>query len=255
MKILDLDMDYFVHEMATFIPDNYDKRLNDDEFHVWSKEKVIDFIENNLGLSKERKVCGRIVEHHNETLYYWRELIKQKKLEYPFEIIHVDSHADLGLGYASWAFIFEELLGIKVEKRCEIESYEYMFTKYSKPKIGDYLLFALAFRWISKLTYVCNPNEAGNDYLYYVFRDFKEPNNVIELTYSEEYKLSEIGKFRHKQYLESCIKEPPVEFEVIKKPYLVNYNGDFDFITFCISPNYTPSKADYIIDIIKEYII
>lgn len=59
----------------------------------------------------------------------------------PFEVVHVDSHADLALGCSSWIFIFDKLLGIDVEKRADIENYKNMFDDYRLP---DYLLYALA---------------------------------------------------------------------------------------------------------------
>lgn len=255
MKILDIDMDYFLYEVPSCIPSDCKTRL-DDDYIPWGKEVVIKFMEKRLGLSKEKKIPGKIVQHHNEALYYWRDLVKKSKLQTPFDVIHVDSHADLGLGFSSWTFIFEKLLGLEVEKRCDIENYKTIFDKYSLPGIGDYLLFALSFRWISKLTYICNPTESGNDYLLYILKDCKEPNNKIQLPYNNKYKASDLNdSYDRDRYLKSATLEPEVEFEIINKVKDINYNGDFDFITFCISPNYTPKSADFIIDIIKEYII
>lgn len=34
----------------------------------------------------------------------------------------------------------------------------------------------------------------------------------------------------------------------------VKYDGDFDFVVMAQSPNYTPASADFIIDIVREYI-
>ena len=53
-----------------------------------------DFFENNLGLSKNNKIPGRVVVGHNESLFFWEELLEQGKLTDPFEVVHVDSHAD-----------------------------------------------------------------------------------------------------------------------------------------------------------------
>ena len=141
MKILDLDMDYFLQDVPVCIPSNSVNRVDENFTIPWSKEDVISFLENNLGLSKEHKIQGKIVKHHHEALYYWRELINTKKLNVPFEVVHVDSHADLALGCSSWIFIFDKLLGIDVEKRADIENYKNMFDDYRLP---DYLLYALA---------------------------------------------------------------------------------------------------------------
>lgn len=151
MRILDIDMDYFLKEIPIIISENNTDRVPDEDYQVWSKEEVIDFLENKLGLSKETKIKGKIVIHHNEALYYWRTLIQEERLFAPFEVVHIDSHADLGLGYPSWTFIMDSLITVPVEERTKIENYGSMFEKYYEPRIGDYLLFALAFRWIKNL--------------------------------------------------------------------------------------------------------
>lgn len=92
MKILDLDMDYFMDDIACGIGENLNERLSEEDYGsgVWTRKQVTDFLENHLGLSKERRIKGRIVSGHNEALFFWKELIQQKKLTYPFETIHID---------------------------------------------------------------------------------------------------------------------------------------------------------------------
>lgn len=255
-KILDIDMDYFLHEVPMYITADSKNRVDGEVYVPWTKESVISFIENNLGLSKQNKINGKIVEHHHEALYCWRDLINQLDIKIPFEVVHVDSHADLGLGFSSWVFILEKILGIDVEKRSDIEHYKDKFDEYKLPNIGDYLLFALSFRWISKLTYVSNPSETGDDYPIYIMKNFDDNSGKIQLPYNNKYPATDIfdGTKKRKEYLKSSILEPEVEFDIVKRPEDVKYKGDFDFITFCISPNYTPESANFIIDIIKEYI-
>lgn len=45
-----------------------------------------------------------------------------------------------------------------------------------------------------------------------------------------------------------------VPFVIIPSVEDVKYNGEFDFIVMAQSPNYTPASADFIINIVKEYI-
>ena len=56
MKVLDLDMDYFMEHIAC-IPFSVSDRLDEDNYGdtVWSEERVRNFLENNLGLSKKIK--------------------------------------------------------------------------------------------------------------------------------------------------------------------------------------------------------
>ena len=118
MRVLDLDMDYFMKSVATFIGESETDRLPEDDYgdYVWTEREVRDFLENNLGLSKGNKIRGRVVAGHNESLFFWRELIEKGELTTPFDVIHVDSHADLDLGYRSWAHILDYLLKLPTPK-------------------------------------------------------------------------------------------------------------------------------------------
>ena len=254
MRILDIDMDYFLKEIPIMISGNSTVRISDDDYLVWSKDEVIDFFENRLGLSKEIKIKEKIVTHHNEALYHWRKLVQEYRLSVPFEVVHIDSHADLGLGYPSWVFILDSLLSVPVEERIKIENYGDIFEKYYEPSIGDYLLFALAFRWISKLVYVCNPTDMGNDYVWMILKDGIESNDKIQLAYNKEMKAVEIASNTEKYYA-TAYREPEVNFEIVRRVEDVSYNGDFDYIIFYVSPNYTLAAADFIIDIMRVYIL
>ena len=48
----------------------------------------------------------------------------ENKITVPFEIIHIDFHADLGLGYPSWTFVLDSVLRMSVNDRYKIESYK-----------------------------------------------------------------------------------------------------------------------------------
>lgn len=81
MRVLDLDMDYFMTEIAN-TPFSCKERLAEEDYgnSVWSAEEVRQFLEQNLGLSNTHKIPGRIVSGHNESLFFWEELINSKKL-------------------------------------------------------------------------------------------------------------------------------------------------------------------------------
>ena len=265
MKVLDLDMDYFMNDIATNVADSSTKRLSEEHYResVWKEVRVRDFIENNLGLSKKRKTRGRIVVGHNESLFFWKELINKGKLSTPFEVVHVDSHADLGLGYSSWKYILNEVLQYNVSERPMHNRYIDCWGNMKEEGIGDYLLWAIAYQWISKLTYCANPNGDKNDYLWDILKDFHENliwdepvENVIQLVYNPEmdfpeYNDSEVVK---KKYVDDGKKEPEVPMMIIPTIRDVKYNGDFDFVVIAQSPNYTPKSADFIMDIFREYV-
>ncbi len=265
MKILDLDMDYFMESVA-HTPESVCDRLPECDYgdSVWSEKRVRNFLENNLGLSKNNKICGRIVSGHNEALTFWRELITKGTLTIPFEVVHVDSHADLGLGYNSWKYILDELLSYPPEKRPLHNRYVDCSGKTTEEGIGDYLLFAIAYRWIFKITYCANPNADKNDYLVDTLKNFEEKliwdepvENIIQLYYNPnlDFPNYDDGSFAKKQYIATSLKEPEVPLLIIPTIEAVKYNGDFDFIVMAQSPNYTPASADFIMDIFREYMV
>lgn len=265
MKILDLDMDYFMDVIAFHVSQSNTKRLIDDYYvdSVWSEARVIDFLENNLGLSKNKKIKGRIVKGHNEALYFWRELIEQNKLKIPFEVVHVDSHADLGLGYSSWKYILDKLLLYEAKERPNHNHYLDCFGKETTESIGDYLLFAIAYQWISKLTYCANPNGDKNDYVLDILKDFHENyiwdspvENIIQLAHNVNMERPNYddSEYLKRHYFSMAQKDPEVPMIIIPTIADVKYNGDFDFAVMAQSPNYTPMNADFIMDIFREYI-
>lgn len=266
MKVLDLDMDYFMDCFATGIAESTDTRLPEEDYsdYVWEEHRVREFIENNLGLSKSKKVKGRIVRGHNEALFFWHELIKNNSLKIPFEVVHVDSHADLGLGYSSWTYILDYLLQYPVEERCTHTKYVNCFGKLSDVGIGDYLLFAIAFRWIKKLTYCANPKGDKNDYVLDTLKDFEEKyiwdkpvENKIQLVCNPnmDFPSYDASEEMKQEYLNNGVKEPEVPFWIIPSIEDVKYDGDFEFVVMAQSPNYTPESADFIMDILREYIV
>ncbi|TII03874.1 hypothetical protein FAJ35_01400 [Streptococcus suis] len=47
-------------------------------------------------------------------MIFWKELINSKMLSDPFDVVHIDSHADLVLGGASWSFCKVSFLHIRL---------------------------------------------------------------------------------------------------------------------------------------------
>ena len=121
MKVLDLDMDYFMKSVATFINESEPERLPEEDYgdSVWSEREVRNFLEGNLGLSKQNRIRGRVVAGHNESLFFWRELIEKGDLSTPFDVIHSLPFIDYMDGFPDeknglWGVV-QELLGRKVD--------------------------------------------------------------------------------------------------------------------------------------------
>ncbi len=158
MRVLDIDMDFFMDIVAGGKKEGSVIRLTDRSSiaSVWSKDRVTDFIEKNLGLSKQNKIKGRIFEQHKDALYFWEELIDNEDLECPFEVAHVDSHSDLSYDDTGYEFVYNELSKVKInERRNYINGIAGGIDKINS---GNYLLYAIAFGYISELVYCTNPN-------------------------------------------------------------------------------------------------
>ncbi len=265
MRVLDLDMDYFMDDVAISISSFCVERLSESDYGdaVWSEDRVRTFLEENLGLSRQNRLPGRIVVGHNESLFFWEELIEQGRLTVPFEVIHVDSHADLGLGFPTSSFLQSAFITLPIETRQRIRNYEFN-DKICEIDIGDYLLWGIAYRMFSKITYCANPNGECNDYCVDTLKDFKEEficdkpvSEYIQLTYNKDMDLPKYGskEYYKRKYLDGAVREPEVELRIIPKIEDVKYDGEFDFVVLAQSPNYTPASADFIMDILREYII
>ena len=72
MKILDLDMDYFLDYPVFEICPESNVRVQDEacKDSVWTEARVRNFLESNLGLSRTNKIKGRIVEGHDQSLFF-----------------------------------------------------------------------------------------------------------------------------------------------------------------------------------------
>ena len=233
--------------------------------NLWSEQEVRSFLENNLGLSKEHKKRGRIVSGHNESLFFWRELIEKGDLVTPFEVIHVDSHGDLGCGYlTSVKHILDCVLYYPVEERYKHPRYINRMGEPQKEGIGDYLLFAIAYRWISRIVYCSNPHSEPNDYAWQIIKNFDEQpiwdkpaESIIQLLYNPdmEFPLFDDDADKKKDFIDRSQKEPEVPLLIIPTNEDVSFDGNFDFAVLAQSPNYTPASADFIMDIFRDYII
>lgn len=269
-NIIDLDMDFFLEDISTEVISPQERITDDDEsLAPKGRNYIVDFLENKLGLSKERKIQGKIVEHHQEALNYWHDLVLGNELWVPFNLVHVDAHSDLMYRPSNCQQIFN-LLGFEVDSR-----YDYMIKNDIRPKCGDYLIFAIVFRWLNSLTYVVHPKgngsdffpflleykppkkkESGYNYFKVLFHENESGDGFIQLPYNpkDDY-LKLVNWETQKEYIDASTLEPKVAFEVTNKYDEINHKGDFDFLVFSKSPNYTPASADFIIDIISEYIV
>lgn len=231
MKVLDLDMDFFLSGPCPCAP--LGCRPPEGTATVWSEKDVRAFLEEHCGLSKEHRVRGAVFETHDQALEYWMYRHIEHALDFPFDCVHVDTHSDLAFGPPGPDFVLKAVLTRQPNVRPALAAYR----SGKKLDEANYLLFAIAFRWIKSLYYVKNPrsmedvpprilNEAGHVFLRSDVSALMERMNGIE----------------------------PVVFFKETRDWTTFQETDFSFATLAQSPRYAPASADWIMDVFREYI-
>lgn len=148
--VLDLDLDFFVRPIAYWPEPG---RRSDAEYRHATSDEVRVFLEQKCHLNRGSKIPGQEVIEHEDAFWTWQRWLDEKRLSEPFCVIHVDAHADLGLGDGCWEYLLTELLAFPVEQRRSPR------VGHGGLNSGNFLAFAIANRWISDLRYVF-PNRA-----------------------------------------------------------------------------------------------
>lgn len=240
MKVLDIDLDFFIDPR----PRRRAKsgRLSTTEFRAWSAQSVEEYLTQRCNLQKGCPLPGAIVECHHELFDHWRSLISSSDLESPFQLTHLDSHADMGMGDGSCSYIMGELLhrdlrDRQTPKRGGVEGL----------LEGNYVSFSLACRWISSIVYVCHPelfkqNCGSDDIPECMFQGNKSGCNVLQLKrLPRECRTS----VRRLEEFVPLSLEPEVSIQVVEREAF-HADESYSFIFAARSPGYTPKTADRI---------
>lgn len=173
-RVLDIDLDFFVQGAATGrAPD--DGRLDSDMYPRWPIEDALAFLRGRCLLTQP--VAGMVVERHGELFGRWRDAIAQGLLAPPLSVVHIDAHADIGMGDSGYMYLLSEVLRLPVHARQEPR------TDDGGLGDGNYLAFAIACRWLCALTYVYNSEGPGRptDILRPLMKDFDFDASSIQL--------------------------------------------------------------------------
>ena len=108
MKVLDLDMDFFLSDACPLAP--LGERPSENCAQPYTDEQVIAFLEEQCGLSREHPVPGLIFDTHDKALDFWRARMREGVLNAPFDVVHVDTHSDLAFGPPGTDFVLKAVL-------------------------------------------------------------------------------------------------------------------------------------------------
>ena len=232
MTLLDIDLDFFLTAPCPFAEAG--ARPSDTCALPHSEERVRRFLEQNLGLDRHTKTPGRVFETHDGAVLYWQELVQAGRLSAPFEVVHVDTHSDLGIAQRGYPFVKNSVLCRPVEKRREFENFKAM----GQLNEANYLVFALAARLIERLVNLRNtaslpdfPNEMRAD------AEHIQLKSAFPTLFEAKYGA-----------------EPPVRYIEYADGYEFRADKKFDFVSLALSPRYTPRSADCLAEVIAEYI-
>ncbi len=237
MRVLDIDLDFFLSDCCPLAEHGFRPSVIGHE--PWPEGRVRCFLERNCGLTQKRPTRGRVFLTHDSALQFWAELIDSGLLTVPFHLTHIDAHSDLGIGSPGPGFVLNSVLAVPPSRRVQIEKY------YSMRQLDEanYLLFALAFRWICSLDNVRNPKSRPDIPKALAFRDESGCYCRIRLS-------SLISSLKESDYG----AEPDIEFKVFDDYTAFSADTPYDFVSFAVSPRYLPKEADYLIAVVKDYI-
>lgn len=263
MNILDIDLDFFLNGRI--------QRRNDDIFNrpdgfgivPWSKDEVLNFLNSKLNVNGI--FPGYIFVSHDELFYKLKDLIEKDKLDKPFNLVHVDAHSDLGMGF-DWKYLHSTFLDLPVIERHNAKGGD------DGINYGNFVSFALGCRWISTLDLVINKNwhddiprkllskktfeiakkKSIQDCLPYGDYKFE-----IELQKIDENVIEDIV-YKQINFFDVCKKigEPTIPLNIITIEKLSNRYSKmkWDYIFLTHSPGYVPSSADYLLQQIGNFI-
>ncbi|MBQ2833695.1 MAG: UPF0489 family protein [Clostridia bacterium] len=232
MRVLDLDMDFFLSDPCPLA--EYGKRPDESCAAAWPEEDVVRFLEEQCGLSAARPVPGAIFDTHDKALDFWQARLEEGSLTAPFEVVHVDTHSDLAFGPPGTNYVLNVVLSRLPQQRAAVDAYRAAVELDE----ANYLLFALAFRWISGLAYVRNPKSHQD-----IPRQLLDGDGNIHLrSFISAMMEGKNGK------------EPVIPFDVYDDYTAFKQHG-YDFVTLAQSPRYAPASADRIMEIVRRYIV
>lgn len=232
-RVLDIDLDLFLADCCPLAPVGERPALRGHE--PWPEEKVRAFLEKGCGLDRKAPLPGRVFDTHDKALLYWQELIDSGRLTAPFSVTHCDAHSDLGIGYPGPGIVLNGVLPVRFPQRTDTDAY------YKRKQLDEanYLLFALAFRYVGALENIRNPLSRPD-----------KPASLFIHGGSGIRLCSPVSKL-----MESANgPEPCIPYREWNDPMTYQTSAPFSFLSAAQSPRYAPGEADALLEVIREYI-
>ena len=237
MRVLDLDMDFFLSDVCALAAPG--KRPSVSEAQPWDEAAVRAFLEKNCGLSRQNPVPGRVFITHDGALDLWKEWVEACRLRAPFHVTHVDAHSDLGAGKPGPAYVLETVLALPPEKRFDLARYR----QEEKLDEANYLLFALALRYVASLENVRSP------------RSRPDMPQAIAVGGGQSPRALRLSSTLSRLLPQYDFHEPEIPYEVYGDWRTFRADAPYALASMAISPRYAPQEADFIAAVFREYIV
>ena len=248
MRVLDLDLDVFV---SPIVHVHSAIRPSDADYTVWDAHSVRDFLEVKCGLSNLKPTLGAVFDEHDEIFDFINVQIAHGKMSPPFDLVHVDAHADMGCGqWLPIRYLLTDLMHRNQKDRLSPVRGTNGLNR------GTITLFLAAAGWLGSLNYVHHEDD-GTDFSE-LFLDYDIKSGAVYFQVPcctmTDYQaaIKAIPMPPSQTLISKCSKGTLVPFEVT--PISKFGQGGFDVILATRSPGFTPPKADSLFDIIREYI-
>lgn len=234
MHVLDIDLDFFLADCCPLAEPGERPSLTGRE--PWTEARVVAFLEERCGLSAGAPAPGAVFETHDGALRFWQARLADGTLKAPFHVTHVDAHSDLGIGHPGPGYVLNGVLPQRLEKRADIPRYDAL----RQLDEANYLLFALAFRWIASLDNVRNPMSRPDI-----------PRAILATGRTDALRLT---SFAARLMEPQNGPEPLIPFRVYDDYHAFAADAPYDFVTLAISPRYAPREADALVPVIARYL-
>ncbi len=244
VDVLDIDLDAFLNDVAHWIPGNRNRRLNSRNYRPWAQDELRCFLEERCLLNRARRIAGHFAVHHIAAFDYFTTIATEA--DAPLNVVHIDGHADLGMGDCSWVYLTSDILSREANDRMNPQR----GPKYLND--GSYLAFLLATRKIASLTYV-HPPQARNDLMEMYFARNDPSSGSIQLKRFSRETIRHATLGQPLEEADAISVEPLIAFQRIAITAYQARNG-FHRAFLCQSPGYTPRTSDALIDVFADYI-
>lgn len=152
MRVLDLDMDFFLSGVCALAPEG--RRPAGGGGPALDGRGGAPVSGGEVPALRRHPLRGGYSAPTTRRSGYGGSKMEAGRPNAAFHLTHVDAHSDLGIGRPGPAFVLECVLARRPQERADLEGYR----AQRKLDEANYLLFALAFRWISALDNVRNPH-------------------------------------------------------------------------------------------------